>query len=49
MQKSDFKKISDWLWEIPKSFRQDMKSSARAYVSEKMLEESFKEIIGTIG
>jgi tRNA-splicing ligase RtcB len=43
MQKSDFKKINDYLWEIPKSFRTDMKVSARAYVSEKMLEESFKD------
>ena len=43
MQKSDFKKISDWLWEIPKSFRSDMRVPARAYVSEKMLEESFKD------
>lgn len=35
--------MSDWLWEIPKSFRSDMQVSARAYVSEKMLEESFKD------
>ncbi len=43
ISKKDFKKISDWLWEIPKSFRSDMQVSARAYVSEKMLEESFKD------
>ncbi|MDP1538720.1 MAG: RtcB family protein, partial [bacterium] len=43
MQKSDFKKISDWLWEIPKSFRDDMRVPARAYVSERMLEESSKD------
>ncbi len=43
MEKSDFKKITDWLWEIPKSFRRDMRVPARAYVSEKMLEESFKD------
>ena len=41
--KQNFKKISDWLWEIPKSFRPDMRVPARAYVSEKMLEESFKD------
>jgi len=41
--KSDFKKISDWLWEIPKSFRPDMRVPARTYISEKMLEESFKD------
>ena len=43
MQKSDFKKISDWLWEITKSFRDDMRVPARAYVSERMLEESSKD------
>ena len=43
MQKSDFKKITNWLWEAPKSFRQDMRVPARAYVSEKMLEESLKD------
>jgi len=43
MQKSDFKKISDWLWEIPKSFRADMRVPVRAYVSEKMLEDCFRD------
>jgi len=37
VQNKDFEKISDYLWEIPRSFRQDMKVPARAYVSEKML------------
>ena len=43
MQKSDFKKITDWLWEIPKSFRGDMRVPARFYISEKMLEEIFRD------
>jgi len=43
MQKSDFQKINDYLWEIPKSFRSDMRVPTRVYVSEKMLEESFKD------
>lgn len=43
MQKSDFRKISDWLWEIPKTFHQDMKVPARVYVSEKMLEDIFRD------
>ena len=43
ISKKDFKKISDWLWEIPKSFRSDMRVPARIYVSEKMLEESSKD------
>jgi len=43
ISKFDFKKISDYLWEIPKTFRPDMRVPARAYVSERMLEESFKD------
>ncbi|MDI6591623.1 MAG: intein-containing RctB family protein [Patescibacteria group bacterium] len=43
MSKKDFRKIDDWLWEIPKSFRKDMKVPARIYISEKMLEEVFRD------
>jgi len=43
VSKKDFVKINDYLWEIPKSFRPDMRVPARAYVSEKILEESFKD------
>jgi len=43
LNKKDFIEISDYLWEIPKSFRSDMRVSARAYISEEMLEESFKD------
>jgi len=43
ISKKDFRKISDWLWEIPKSFRADMRVPARAYVSEKMLEDVFRD------
>jgi tRNA-splicing ligase RtcB len=43
ISKKDFKKISDWLWEIPKTFRADMRVPARIYVSEKMLEEVFRD------
>ena len=43
IQKKDFIKINDYLWEIPKSFRANMEVPARAYVTEKMLEESFKD------
>ena len=41
MEKKDLKKISDYLWEIPKSFRKDMKVPARIYISESMLEDIF--------
>lgn len=43
MKKEDFKKISDWLWEIPRSFRSDMRVPARAYISEKMLDDIFRD------
>ncbi len=39
----DFIKINNYLWEIPKSFRQDMRVPARVYVSEKMLEDIFRD------
>ena len=43
ISKKDFRKINDYLWEIPKSFRADMRVPARIYVSEKMLEEVFRD------
>lgn len=39
--KSYFNKISDWIWELPRSFREDMRVPARLYVSEDMLESVF--------
>lgn len=39
LAKKDLRKISDCLFEIPKSFRPDMKASARVYASEKMLDQ----------
>jgi len=43
MKKKDFKKINDYLWELSKSFREDMKVPARVYASEKMLEDIFRD------
>jgi len=43
VSKKDFRKISDYLWEIPKALRSDMRVPARVYVSEKMLEEVFRD------
>lgn len=43
MTKQDFKKITDYLWEIPQSFRNDMKVPARVYMTDRMLEDSFKD------
>lgn len=43
ISKQNFKKLNNWLWEIPKTFRQDMRVPARVYVSEKMLEDVFRD------
>ena len=43
ISKQSFKKLSPWLWEIPKSFRSDMRVPARIYASEEMLENIFKD------
>ncbi len=38
MQKRDLERISDVLWQIPKTFRPDMRVPARVYATEKMLD-----------
>ena len=43
ISKDTFEKISDFLWEIPKSFRADMKVSARVFISEEMLAAAFSD------
>lgn len=43
ISKKDLIKIHNYLWEIPKSFRTDMRVPARFYASEKMLEEIFRD------
>ncbi len=43
ISKQNFNKISDWLWEIPQSFRKDMRVPARIYISEKMLGNIFED------
>ncbi len=37
LKKSDLKRLNDWLWEIPQSFRPQMKVPARLFASEEML------------
>lgn len=39
----DFKKISDYIWELPKTFRKDMLVPARIYISKQMLERILDE------
>ena len=40
ISKKDFRKINDYLWEIPKSFRADTKVSVKIYI------EFLKKIYG---
>jgi tRNA-splicing ligase RtcB len=43
VQKSDFRRISDVVWEIPKEYRPDMTVPARLYASERMLDHILKD------
>jgi tRNA-splicing ligase RtcB len=43
MQKKDLNKLHDYLWEIPKAFRPDMRVPARVYTSETMLEHILQD------
>jgi len=43
IKKSDFKKINDFLWEIPKSFRKSMRVPARIYATEEILEDALSD------
>jgi tRNA-splicing ligase RtcB len=41
--KSDLVRISEYVWEVPKTFRPDMKVPARIYASEELLELAFRD------
>jgi tRNA-splicing ligase RtcB len=43
MNKDDLKKVGEYIWEIPKSFRNNMLVPARIYVSKKLLSDIFKD------
>ncbi|MBU0668106.1 RtcB family protein, partial [Patescibacteria group bacterium] len=43
MDIKDFKKISDVLWELPKTFRKDMRAAARVYATDEMLKDMMKD------
>ncbi|MGB9726498.1 MAG: RtcB family protein [Minisyncoccia bacterium] len=43
ISKKDLKQINNYLWEIPKEFRDDMLVNARVYASEKMIEDILKD------
>lgn len=43
MRKQDFKRVDDYVWEVPKSFREDMRVPARLYASEELLESTLRD------
>jgi tRNA-splicing ligase RtcB len=43
MNKGDFVKIHDYLWEVPQGFRDDMRVPARLYASERLLEATLRD------
>jgi tRNA-splicing ligase RtcB len=42
-ERKDLIKISDYIWEIPKHFREDMKVPARIFAEEKMLDDILED------
>jgi tRNA-splicing ligase RtcB len=43
VRKQDLVRLSDYLWEIPKSFRSDMNVPARIYADDELLELAFRD------
>ncbi len=43
VNKSDLVRLSEYVWEVPKTYRPDMKVPARIYTSEKLLEMTFRD------
>ncbi|MBN1311859.1 MAG: RtcB family protein [Anaerolineae bacterium] len=43
MRKQDFKRLSDYVWEIPADYRADMQVPARLYASEPLLEAALED------
>jgi len=43
MDKLNFRKVNNYLWEIPNKFQKKIQVPARIYVDEKMLEQVFKD------
>jgi tRNA-splicing ligase RtcB len=43
VNKSDLVRISEYTWEVPRSYRSDMKVPARIFASERLLEKAFQD------
>ena len=44
VQMKDFHKISDYEWEIPRSYRQDMRAPVRVFATRRLLEEVLSDL-----
>lgn len=52
MRKQDFNRVSEYVWEVPKLYRDDMRVPARLYASERLLEnalgdQSLEQLVNT--
>lgn len=43
MRKQDLKRISEFVWEVPQSFRDDMQVPARLYASDRLIEAAIED------
>jgi tRNA-splicing ligase RtcB len=43
MNKRDFTRVDNYVWEVPKGFREDMRVPARLYASEQLFEEALRD------
>ncbi len=43
IRKQDFKRVSEFVWEVPATFREDMRVPARLYASEPLLEAALSD------
>ena len=43
VSKADLVRLSDFVWEVPRGYRADMKVPARIYASESLLEQAFRD------
>ncbi|MDE3089255.1 MAG: intein-containing RctB family protein [Chloroflexota bacterium] len=43
LRKQDFERISDFVWQVPQSFRGDMRAPARLYASQELLDDALQD------
>ena len=43
MNRGDFERINDYVWEVPQDFREDMRAPARLYASEELFDQALRD------